>query len=140
MVFIVALGLGMFLNWLIPSSWFSSGCLRITGALMGFIGTSLCSWGVYALHRAGTNVRPDRPVNALVTAGPFRYSRNPLYVGMTVIYVGICLSTGALWPLATLVPALVVVHWRIVLREEQYLESRFGDSYRAYKARVHRWI
>lgn len=139
-VFISALGLGMLLNWLMPSLWFSSGCLKITGGLLGFIGTTLCTWGAIALHRAGTNVRPNRPVTALVTEGPFRFTRNPLYIGLTSIYLGITLYTGALWPLATLLPALAVIHWRIVLREEQYLESRFGDSYRAYKARVRRWI
>ena len=59
---------------------------------------------------------------------------------MTVIYLGLTLFAGSLWPLVTLVPALAVVHWRIVLREEQYLESRFGEDYRAYKSRVQRWI
>ena len=140
MVFLGALGLGMFLNWLVPSPQFSSEFFKVTGGLLGFIGTMVCGWGVLTFQLAGTNVRPNRPVTALVTGGPFRYSRNPLYLGMTVIYLGITLYAGALWPLATLVPALAVVHWRIVLREEQYLESRFGDSYRAYKTRVNRWI
>lgn len=108
--------------------------------ILSLIGNIIGVWAIFTLLRAGTNVRPDRPVTALVTNGPFRYSRNPLYVALTILYVAAILVLGTIWPLATLVPTLVMVHWKIVRREEQYLEARFGDTYRAYKARVHRWI
>ena len=140
LVFLGALGLGFLLNWLLPLRSFSSESARIVGGILGLAGTLLGAWGVHTLHRAGTGVRPDQPVTALVTGGPFRYSRNPLYIALTAIYLGIALSLGAWWPLATLVPALAVVHWKIVRREEQYLEARFQDEYRAYKTRVRRWI
>ena len=140
MVFLSALAAGLFLSWLIPLPQFSSVSLKVTGIILGVLGSTVGFWGLYTFRRAGTNVRPSLPVNALVTGGPFRYSRNPFYVGMTVIYVGITLYAGFLWLFVTLVPALLMVHWRIVRREEQFLESRFGEDYRAYKARVHRWI
>ncbi len=140
MVFLSALAVGLFLSWLIPLPQFSSVSLKVTGIILGVLGSTVGFWGLYTFRRAGTNVRPSLPVNALVTSGPFRYSRNPFYVGMTVIYVGITLYAGFLWLFVTLVPALLMVHWRIVRREEQFLESRFGEDYRAYKARVHRWI
>ena len=140
MVFLSALVAGLLLYLLIPSPQFSSASLRITGMLMAFAGTMIDVWGVCAFRRAGTHVRPSRPVTALVTCGPFRYTRNPFYIGQTIIYLGLTLFVGSLWPLVTLVPALAVVHWRIVRREEQFLESRFGEDYRAYKARVNRWI
>jgi protein-S-isoprenylcysteine O-methyltransferase Ste14 len=140
LVFFGALGVGFLLNWLLPIPSYASESSRIIGGILGFTGTSLGVWGAYTLHRAGTAVRPDQPVTALVTRGPFRYSRNPLYVALTTIYVGIMITCGEWWPLATLVPALALVHWRIVRREEQFLEGRFGDEYRAYKARVRRWI
>jgi len=92
------------------------------------------------MHRAGTNVRPDRPATALVTGGPFRFSRNPLYLSLITLYVGITLLFDALWPLILLVPVLAFVHWGIVKREEHYLELKFGDAYRDYKTRVRRWI
>jgi len=92
------------------------------------------------MHRAGTNVRPDRPATALVTGGPFRFSRNPLYVSLIALYLGITLLFDALWPLILLIPVLAFVHWGIVLREERYLELKFGDAYRDYKTRVRRWI
>lgn len=140
LVFAGALALGFLLNWLFPMRSFSSQRLQLLGGLVSFAGTAIGLWGVWALHRAGTNVRPDRPVTALVTNGPFRYSRNPLYLAMTLVCSGIALYTGTVWLLATLVPAVAGVHWKIVRREEQFLERRFGDDYRAYKAQVHRWI
>jgi protein-S-isoprenylcysteine O-methyltransferase Ste14 len=140
LVFLGALGAGWLLNWLMPIWSFSSESLREAGGLMGFAGTSLGLWGVYTLLRARTGVRPGQPVTALVTGGPFRYSRNPLYIGLITIYLGVILAWGVWWALATLIPALAVVQWRIVLREEQFLEARFGEEYRAYKARVKRWV
>jgi protein-S-isoprenylcysteine O-methyltransferase Ste14 len=139
-VYAGAFGLGALLNWLVPLRSYVCESSHIAGWIMGFLGTMLGLWGVHAFHRAGTAVRPRRPVTALVTNGPFRYSRNPLYVGMTIIYLGMTLQLGSWWPLATLIPALAMVHWRIVLREEQFLENRFGENYRAYKAHVRRWI
>lgn len=138
LIFLAALGIGWFLNWLtpllLPSPW------HIAGGALILAGFSLGSWGYYALRRAGTAVRPDRPVTALVTDGPYRYTRNPLYIGLTTIYLGIALSTGVLWLLITLVPVLAVMNWKIVRREEQFLEAKFGDAYRNYKVRVRRWV
>jgi protein-S-isoprenylcysteine O-methyltransferase Ste14 len=87
------------------------------------------------MRRAGTNIRPDQPTLALVTDGAFRFSRNPLYLAATGLYVGVALLVDALWPLVLLIPMLAVV-----AREERYLEAKFGDAYRAYKARVRRWL
>ena len=141
LVFIAALGIGWFLNWLIPLLLPSPlYAVRIAGGILILAGSALGFWGVHALHRAGTAVRPNRPVSSLVTDGPYRYTRNPLYIGLTADYLGITLSTGVLWLLVTLVPGLAVMHWIIVRREEQFLEAKFGDAYRDYKARVRRWI
>jgi protein-S-isoprenylcysteine O-methyltransferase Ste14 len=138
LVFLAALGAGWFLNWLHPLRLPSS--LPIAGGILVLLGITLGLWGIRAFHRAGTAVRPDRPVTALVTDGPFHYTRNPLYIGLTTIYVGIALSTGVIWFLVTLAPVLVMVNWKIVRREEQFLEGKFGDDYRVYKTRVRRWV
>ncbi len=92
------------------------------------------------MRRAGTNVRPDQPTLALVFDGPFRFTRNPLYLAATGLYLGIALLVDALWPLLLLVPVLAVLRWGVVAREERYLEAKFGEPYRAYKARVRRWL
>ncbi len=140
LIFLGALGLGLLLNWLLPLQRFSSASCPVTGWIVAVAGFGIGFWGVRTFIRAGTNVRPDLPVTALVTSGPYRYSRNPLYMACTIIYLGITLSIGSLWLLVILIPALAVVRYRIVRREEEYLESRFGDNYRAYKAQVNRWI
>jgi protein-S-isoprenylcysteine O-methyltransferase Ste14 len=93
-----------------------------------------------AMKRAGTNIRPDQPTLAVVSNGPFRFTRNPLYVAATGLYVGISLLVDALWPLLLLVPALVVLRWGVIAREERYLEAKFGEPYLAYRSRVRRWL
>jgi protein-S-isoprenylcysteine O-methyltransferase Ste14 len=138
LVFLAALVVGCLLNWLHPLQLPLP--LHIAGGILILAGDVFGLWGVHAFHRAGTAVRPDRPVTALVTDGPFQYTRNPLYMALTTIYIGITLSTGVLWFLVTLVPVLVVMHWKIVRREEQFLEAKFGEVYRDYKTRVRRWV
>jgi protein-S-isoprenylcysteine O-methyltransferase Ste14 len=140
LLYLGAMAPGLLLDWLVPVQKFSSASCPVTGWFLAFAGFCIGFWGVRTFIRAGTNVRPDLPVTALVTDGPFRYSRNPLYMACTIIYLGITLSVGSLWLLLMLVPTLAVVHYRIVRREEEYLEGRFGESYRAYKAQVNRWI
>jgi protein-S-isoprenylcysteine O-methyltransferase Ste14 len=93
-----------------------------------------------AMRHARTSVIPYRPTTALLTEGPYRLSRNPMYLAMVVQYVGLAMLFNALWAIALLPLALVVVHVTVIKREERYLEQRFGEDYRAYKARVRRWI
>jgi len=75
-----------------------------------------------------------------VVTGPFRLSRNPLYLALTLMYVGLALLANALWVLVLLMPLLFMVHFGVVRREERYLERKFGDAYRAYRSRVRRYL
>lgn len=93
-----------------------------------------------ALSRARTPVDPMKPTTTLVIGGPFRYSRNPIYVALTLLYVGVALLINALWILLLVVPALVVVRYGVIAREEAYLTRKFGDPYRQYTAQVRRWL
>lgn len=89
---------------------------------------------------AGTEVPPSRPATALVRGGPYRFSRNPMYLGMLILLVAAGLAIGLLWTIA-LAPAVFVVMDRAVIpREEAYLERRFGDEYRLYRSEVRRWL
>jgi len=85
-------------------------------------------------------VDPRQPALALVVDGSFRFSRNPLYLGLTGFYLAITLLVNAVLPVLLLVPLLAVVHWGIIKREERYLEGKFGEPYRAYRSRVRRWL
>jgi len=133
-------GPGLLLHWLMPVPLPPPMPSIVLGALFCVTGGAVGAWGIAALRHAGTNVRPDHPTTVLVTDGPFRFSRNPLYLALTALCLGITLMLDALWPLLTLFPMVAILHWGIIPREEHYLEAKFGDAYRSYKARVRRWI
>ena len=98
--------------------------------------------GAAMLHfrRARTSMVPMRPTTALVTSGPYRFTRNPMYVGMAVLYAAVALSLGVIWALAVLPLVIIAVDRLVIAREEPYLERKFGDEYREYKSRVRRWL
>ncbi len=92
------------------------------------------------MEAAGTATDPRMPATTLVVGGPFRYSRNPMYLGRTLLYLGLALLANAVWVVAALVPVQIVIHYGVIKREECYLDRRFGDAYRRYRALVRRWI
>ena len=135
-----ALLVGLLVHWAWPVHPLPRTISRVSGALL-FVGSiALARWAERAMHHAGTNVRPDRPTLAIVSSGPFRYSRNPLYIASTGLVAAIALLFDAAAPLVLLVPVLLVVRYGVIAREERYLEAKFGGPYRAYKERVRRWI
>ena len=90
--------------------------------------------------RAKTEVPPHRPTSAIVTDGPYRFSRNPIYVALTLLSAGIALWVNSFWMLGLLIPTLVVMTIAVIGPEEQYLERKFGAEYLDFKSRVRRWI
>ena len=96
--------------------------------------------GLREMRRAETNVDPYKPATAVVTEGPYRFTRNPMYVGFTLMYVGISALANALVPILLLPPVFAVMRRGVIEREERYLERKFGDEYLRYKDRVRRWI
>jgi len=92
------------------------------------------------MRRAGTPVDPYEAPTALVTEGPFRYTRNPAYVALTLTYTGLALLIGVLWSLLLLPVVLVAVDRGVIQREEHYLEAHFGSGYQEYRRRVRRWL
>ena len=140
LLFGAALALGLVLHSIWPAHPLPSLHARAAGLALLAASALLARSGEAAMKRAGTSIRPDQPTLALVSDGPFRFTRNPLYVALTGVYVGLALLLNALWPLLLLIPVLGVLRWGVVAREERYLEAKFGEPYRAYKARVRRWI
>jgi len=92
------------------------------------------------IEKAGTPIRTDRPVPRLVTDGPFRYTRNPGYLGLAMLYAGIAVLRNSLWAILLLPVVVYVIQREVIGREERYLERTFGEEYLAYKARVRRWV
>jgi len=92
------------------------------------------------MQAAGTNVNPSRPTTAIVECGPFGFSRNPLYLALTLLYFGLTLAFNTWWGIVLLVPVLIIMHRGVVLREERYLEQKFGETYRQYRSKVRRYL
>lgn len=140
---LAALLLGFALDRLLPSPFTvpAEAPVRwtVAGALI-LIGLALAAAGIRNFSRAATPVPTNEPTRALVTTGIHGWSRNPIYVGLFLVYGGIGVGARSPWALI-LTPALVIaIRYGVVAREEAYLERRFGDAYRDYKARVRRWL
>jgi protein-S-isoprenylcysteine O-methyltransferase Ste14 len=107
--------------------------LILCGFLVGFS-------GFREVRRAGSNVDPYKPVTAVVTGGPYRFTRNPMYLGFTLMYVGISALANALLPILVLPAILQLMKRGVIEREERYLERKFGEEYLQFKESVRRWI
>jgi len=113
---------------------------RWLGLSLIVAGFTLSMSGVVTFLRAKTTTLPHRAASRLVVSGPYRFTRNPMYVGINAFYIGLALAMNRLWPLA-LLPLLFVILVRSVIRlEERYMEERFGDEYRAYRRSVRRFL
>jgi protein-S-isoprenylcysteine O-methyltransferase Ste14 len=134
---------GLALEWVWPTGLFDS-LDRNPRLILGFAlivtGALLLERAFRGFKRAGTNIPTWMPSTALVTSGIYRLSRNPIYVGLTLAYVGIAIAAASGWLLALLVPLLGVMRYGVIAREEAYLIRLFGDDYRAYRANVRRWL
>jgi protein-S-isoprenylcysteine O-methyltransferase Ste14 len=129
------------LDWLRPLPFLAGSVPRAwAGAVIFASGFALAIWAIATMSRAGTRVETYRPTSAIVTSGPYRFARNPIYVGMFLGQIGLGVGFNSLWFLVTLVPFYLVIRYGVVAREEAYLERKFGDVYLSYKARVRRWL
>ena len=140
LVYLGFLVLGFLLGWLWPVGMGGSGWQIWIGAPLIACGGVLMIAGVQKFRRAGTNLPPNKPAKVLVTDGPWQFTRNPLYLSLTLIYIGIAFAADNPWAVILVVPVVLIIRYAVIAREERYLESRFGDDYRRYKASVRRWI
>lgn len=108
--------------------------------LLGGAGLVFLAGALGLFRRAGTRPEPWQPTTAIVTGGVYRVTRNPMYVGISLVCAGLALTFGSPLALALLPVAVMVIHRSVILREERYLEEKFGAEYLAYKARVRRWL
>ena len=138
-IYLGFLGLGFALEGLMPGAELP-GWAQWIGAVVIVAGVALMISFELAFKRAGTDANPYRPSAALARDGPYRFSRNPAYLGMAITYVGIMLAAEAPWALLMLAPATLVIHYGVIAREERYLERLFGKDYLTYKRTTRRWI
>lgn len=114
--------------------------VKVIAVVLIVTGLGLETWAGGLFRKAGTNVVPWSPSTALVSDGPYRFSRNPMYLGFTLVYLGLALGLQSPAAMILLVPCLVLMTWGVILREERYLTARFGQAYLDYKDRVRRWL
>jgi protein-S-isoprenylcysteine O-methyltransferase Ste14 len=143
LLFLAALLLGLASDRLLPL-WFPLARIDlvrwiIAGSLI-LIGLALAAAGIRNFSRAGTPVPTNQPTRALATTGIHAWTRNPIYLGMFLVYGGIGVAAQSPWTLILTLPLAITIRYGVVAREEAYLERRFGDAYRDYQARVRRWV
>ncbi len=127
-------------KWTIPISFVVPNILRNIGFSFVIIGFLLGVAAVLEFRKARTTVLPHGSVSSIVTSGVYRFTRNPIYLGFTLMLIGFPLSSGTLWGLV-LAPVFIYSMNRLVIeREEAYLEKKFGEGYTSFKSRVRRWL
>jgi protein-S-isoprenylcysteine O-methyltransferase Ste14 len=137
----VAVLAGLVVNWLMPLPFVPAAVPAVwPGTAVLAIALALFAWAIMTMTRAGSNVPTSMPTTTIVDAGPYRFTRNPIYLSMALGLVGLAIAFDTLWLLIALVPFALVIHYGVIAREEAYLERKFGDVYRRYRARVRRWL
>jgi protein-S-isoprenylcysteine O-methyltransferase Ste14 len=131
---------GLVLELIRPTGWGTLWLRALAGGVVAAAGAGLIAGGLREFERAGTPVEPYRPAKMLVTGGLYRFSRNPIYLGMSLAYAGGAVILNSLWVLLLLIPAVGITRYGVIAREERYLDEKFGEPYRRYRAAVRRWV
>jgi protein-S-isoprenylcysteine O-methyltransferase Ste14 len=141
LAYVAPMAAGLAMHFAFSDRFLPQGWVQLAAGLPLIVASVLlAAWGSMTMRRAGTTVDASSPTTAIVVRGPFRFSRNPLYLSLTVLYLGIAVLANALWVMALLPIALVSITVGVIAREESYLERKFGTEYISYKSRVRRWL
>lgn len=137
----LAVIVGFALHWLMPLPFLPTDLpAGWLGAIVFVLALALGVWAIVTMTRAGSNVPTNRPSTTVVETGPYRFTRNPIYLGMFLGQIGLAIALDNLWLLVTLVPFALIIRYGVVAREEAYLGRKFSDVYRGYCSRVRRWL
>jgi protein-S-isoprenylcysteine O-methyltransferase Ste14 len=142
-VYIAGLVIGYLIEWLWPVPILPGPfgfVLRILGVAIILAGAGLIASAITRFRSIGTPVNPTEPTTTLAFDGPYRFTRNPMYLGLALLLAGFALVGDTLWPLLAVIPAVWIIQTQVIAREEPYLEAKFGAPYRDFTARVRRWL
>ena len=132
---------GLALNWFVPLPFLPTDLpAGWLGAMVFVLALALVAWAIVTITKGGSNVPTNLPTTTIVEGGPYRFTRNPIYLGMFLGLIGLAIAFDNLWLPIMLVPFAFVIRYAVVAREETYLERKFGDVYRNYRSRVRRWL
>ena len=140
LIYLAAILIGLGLHRLQPIGVLPQRLGTVAGVALVLAALALFASALRELHRSGTPVETRKATTAIVSRGPYRISRNPIYLAMTVLHLGIAVWVNSAGLSAMLIPAFVVISTGVIAREERYLERRFGDDYLDYKSSVRRWL
>lgn len=139
-IYIFALSIGIGLNYLWPTSPLPGFWAFATGVVLIIASILIMPPVLLRFRRAGTTFDVRKAASTLITDGPYRFSRNPTYVSLTMLYIGLGFTLNNAWTLLLAVPVLLVMDLWVIRREERHLEERFGKHYLEYKSAVRRWL
>jgi protein-S-isoprenylcysteine O-methyltransferase Ste14 len=140
-LYLASILLGVAIHWIVPIGFVAGGRFRaLVGIVLVAAGFAFGGWA-FAFHRS-TSQDPDprKPTPELIPGGPYRFSRNPMYVGMALVQTGIGIALGNAWILLLVPPTMWINQRYVIEREEAYLARKFGEPYAAYRASVRRWL
>jgi protein-S-isoprenylcysteine O-methyltransferase Ste14 len=140
LIYLAGIVIGFLASILMPTKVIPNSVAWTVGGILIFCGAVLTSYAVLKFKDVGTTVRPDRAASTLVISGPYNITRNPMYLGMAVFYLGITIAGQSVWALILLPVVLTVIQRRAIEPEEAFLEKRFGANYLSYKGKVRRWL
>ena len=142
LIYLGVLVFALALDWILagPALGLPYGLRMAAATVLLIAGVTLPLAGGARFMAAKTNIHPWRPATTIVTSGIFHYTRNPMYLGMALIYVALSLFADSLIALGGLAVALATMHYGVIAREERYLEGKFGAEYQAYRNTVRRWL
>jgi protein-S-isoprenylcysteine O-methyltransferase Ste14 len=140
LIYVAGFLAGLALEAVFPIGALPFAIALVAGLVGGVLWLVLDGSAMMRFQRARTSIVPFKPTTALVTSGPYRFTRNPMYVGMAFLYLGLALAFGVIWALALLPLVLLAVDRLVIAREERYLEAKFGEEYRDYMRSVRRWL
>lgn len=140
LVYLISLIAGALMQLTMPAPFLPRSVVTPFGAILIALAVVLFAWSVRTFRGSGTSVRGNKPTTIIVRTGPYRFSRNPIYLAFSLFELGIAIWADSLWLLATLAGAVAVMQYVVIPREESYLERRFGAQYFDYKGSVRRWV
>ena len=134
-----SIGLGFAARWLAPAGFLPSGLALAVGPILTTVAFGLFFWAVLTMLRGGASIPTGQATDYVIFGGPYRFSRNPIYLGMVLLQIGVGIWSNSLWFIGLAVLSALLLNWGVISREERYLARKFGQQYLTYKGRVRRW-
>lgn len=133
------IGLGFAARWFVRAAYLPSRAASTAGPVLFAAAFVLFVWAVTAMRRGGASIPTGEPTDQLIFTGPYRFSRNPIYLSMVALVGALAVWANSLWFVGLAFIMVVLLNWGVISREEQYLEQKFGEAYERYRSTVRRW-